>query len=189
MKVIIVLILFFLGVFSLKSEEFDNSNSVKNHSLHHHNHLALFSGATSNIEHKSTNLSIGFDYEHRFSFIDGLFGIGLFGELVFTEHNEILVGIPIFLHPAEKLKFIIAPATIKYEEENFENNQHILQYKNDYIQAQESSNIKKHNDFLFRVGLTYDFHFYDFSFSPTFNIDIHNGNFIFVYGFSIGFGF
>jgi len=169
----------------------EETEHLSNYSHHfHNNHLAIFSGATSNLGHKSTDFSLGLDYEYRFNFYNGSFGFGLFGEAVFADETELIAGIPIFVHPTGKLKFLIAPAIIQVETKTETNDLHIIQEQKRPIKLTENTNgAEKINKFLIRIGLAYDFHFVNFSFSPAFNTDIMEGKISLVYGINIGYGF
>lgn len=138
----------------------------ENHQVHSH-HLVVFTGATSNLEAKHTDFSLGIDYEYRLPVWHNKLGIGLLGELVFAEHKETIIGVPIFFHPVGSLKFLFAPGMAFTEDEHGHS----------------------HNHFVSRVGLGYDFHIKTISITPGFSADFIEGHISLIYGISLGIGF
>jgi hypothetical protein len=142
----------------------DSHSAHKAHHLHR-NHLALFTGATTNFEHESTDFTIGVDYEYR---VNDMFGIGLLGEIVYAEHKETIVGVPFFIHMKNApLKIVLAPGVIMAEDHHHH----------------------KYEKFLFRGGLGYDIHMGDYSVTPTLNADVVDGDVSLAYGIAFGVGF
>jgi hypothetical protein len=158
------------GLQAKESSEVLQDSSHDPHAIHqthhsHHNHLALFAGATTNFEHESTDFSLGVDYEYRLS---EMFGIGLFGEIVYAEHEETLIGVPFFFHIKDSpIKIVLAPG----------------------VAIAEDHHGDKHEEFLFRGGLGYDIHLDTFSITPTVNADVVDGDVSLVYGIALGVGF
>jgi hypothetical protein len=169
---IAILCVLFLGTgIQAKESSHDSHDSTgESHAVHqehhlHHNHIALFTGATTNFEHESTDFTLGVDYEYRFS---EMFGVGLFGEIVFAEHEETLIGVPLFIHVKESpLKIVLAPGLIMAEDHHGH----------------------KYEEFLFRGGLGYDIHLDNFSITPTVNADVVDGHVSLAYGLAFGVGF
>ncbi len=86
-KILLLLISIFFISFTTFSQHKENHhtedhNSEKHSDDHnqHANHLALFTGATTNFDHETTGFSIGIDYEYRLKAMHGKLGIGLIGE-------------------------------------------------------------------------------------------------------------
>jgi hypothetical protein len=165
----------------------DHSNEDSHHV--HSNHIAIFAGLTSNLEHEHTDFSLGLDYEHRLPRWHNLLGIGIFGEIVFAEHTEYIVGVPVFLHPGGGLKFWLAPGLLMMETVADIPREHfILKENNNRLLADsESSSIGQ--EFLIRLGVGYDFHIKNISISPAMSADIINGHLALVYGIYFGIGF
>lgn len=147
--------------------EEDKSHDKEHHEVHHQNHLALFLGATSNFDHHTTGATLGFDYEYRFKTMHNLLGLGLFGEYVWSGSGEVIVGIPIFIHPVENLKFVVAPIMVFAEDHDTHENE-------------------KH--FGGRLGVGYNFHLGKLSLGPVVNLDYSN-TVALNYGLTVGFGF
>lgn len=133
----------------------------------HNHHLAIFTGSTSNLEAEYTDFSIGADYEYRLAYGHNKFGVGLIGEIVFAEHQETIIALPIFYHPTENFKFFYAPGFAIAEGEHGES----------------------HKAFWSRLGVGYDFHLGNYSIAPGFAADFIEGNVSLVYGLSFGMGF
>jgi hypothetical protein len=167
----IAFVLFFFSLAQAK-ESVDGSHHPPDeaHAGHqaphpHSNHLALFTGATTNFEHDSTDFTIGVDYEYR---VSDMFGIGLFGEIVYAGHRETIVGVPFFFHMDDApLKIVLAPGVIMAEDHHHH----------------------KYEKFLFRAGLGYDIHMGAYSITPTLNADLVDGDVSLVYGLAFGIGF
>lgn len=183
-KIIIIIAIILLSPIISIADENNDDHHV------HHNHLAVFSGLTSNLEYKHTDLSIGLDYEYRLPVWHNLFGVGLFGEVVFAEHTEYLIGLPIFLHPAGGFKFWAAPGMMIYEPIVHEDPElhKIKSIKTDNIMASDESSGTKQK-LLIRAGGGYDFHIKNFSITPAFSADIIDGHVYLIYGIYFGVGF
>ena len=110
------------------------------------------------------------------------------GEVVFSNHKEYLVGIPIFIHATDGFKFIIAPG-YAFAETVIDTSNHTnkISKKEITLSGSTESEIEKH--FLLRLGVGYDFHIRSFSITPTLNFDIIQGKASMVYGIAFGLGF
>ena len=152
------------------------------HHLHKH-HIALFIGVTEGLEehgeehhddghgdpHSASTSSgekgepaftLGFDYERR---LTQLFGIGGMVDWVVEGNREILIGPIAFLHPFGKAKLFAAPC---------------------YERARESES----NEFVFRVGASWDFEVGKFSVGPDLIYDFSEEHDLWVVGVGIGRG-
>lgn len=143
------------------------AGGVINHQGKHNHHTAIFIGATNNQHAGHTDFTLGTDYEYRLPFANHQFGTGFFGEIVFADHKETIIGVPLIFHPTSALKFLAGAGLIFAEDHHGESESH----------------------FLTRLGTGYDFHLGNFSLSPTFNADFVDGHTSLVYGISIGTGF
>jgi len=152
----------------------------------HSNHLAIFSGLTSNMKHEHTDFSLGLDYEYRLPMWHDLIGIGLFGEVVFAEHTEYLAGIPIFLHPVGGLKFWAAPGLLMMEVADHTTEEHLFHKSNNNELFADGESTTIEQEFLIRIGFGYDFHVKNVSISPALSADIINGHLSLVYGIYFG---
>jgi hypothetical protein len=127
----------------------------------HHHHIAAFVGATSH--HHETAPTFGLDYEYRLPVANNMFGAVALIDAAFFDHQTLVSGIGIAMHPVGGFKVLLAA-------------------------GHESSD--GHGAPLVRTGLAYDLHFGSFSFAPTYNADLIKGNTpAHVVGMSIGYGF
>ena len=125
--------------------------------IHHRHRLELFLG-NSHEEHKD-GFSAGLAYEYR---LNQILGIGGLVEYVGGDFEEWIGAVPIFVHPYQGLRFLLAPGLV-FEEHGTE--------------------------FLFRTGLAYEFEIDRLSITPEFNVDFVDGEEVLVYGVSFGYGF
>ena len=174
------------------STQYDTHNRTSysgGHHVHSH-HLALFGGATTNLEVKHTDPTAGIDYEFRLPFWDNVIGIGIFGEAVFAEHIEFLAGGLIIVHPIAGLKVFAGGGAVRVEHTVQSIPETIpLKIKSDRILANGSEETEVKFEPLIRGGIGYDFHFEQFSIGPVVSADYINKNTLLVYGLSLGIGF
>ncbi len=168
---LLCVVLLFVGNV-VKAEEHGKHDK---HSFHKH-HVAIFNGLTTNYDHNSTDYSLGIDYEYRFS---NLLGAGVLAECVFSEPEEYIAGVSLFVHPCKGFKLILAPLLINTEEHG--------------AAAAHGDSHAKHDDksvtdFAFRIETSYSFHFHNMSVEPTVGYDFGSTEAL-VYGVMIGFGF
>ena len=146
----------------------------KEHSGHPHwNHIAVFLGATSKFEKKGTHFTLGLDYIRKFP-PDGHWAISVFGEAIFEEHTEWLFGIPVFYFITSNLWVRTGPAIEFLQEEEHHHGE---------------SKTETRTEFLWRLGVEYDFMFGVFSISPSFDIDFGRSTTAAVWGLNFGYGF
>ena len=126
-------------------------------SHYHRNHIGLFLGNTH--EEGEDDLTIGLDYEYRFS---QYMGIGLVIEYVGEPDREGVGLVPLFVHPYKGFRFIAAPGVKPKKEEE---------------------------KFIWRLGIAYRFPIGNWTIAPEFNLDFTEGKTVEVYGVSIGYGF
>lgn len=125
--------------------------------LQHEHHLAIFLGNTH--EHGRDEFTVGADYERR---LTNSWGIGGLVDYAGGEFDTLVIGLPVFFHPQERWRFLIAPGVERHSGES---------------------------EFLVRVGASFEFEVNRWSVSPTLSIDTIDGEFVQVFGFSIGRGF
>lgn len=122
--------------------------------------LQLFLGGTYAEEADENFLTVGATYEYR---LVDLVGIGAFGEYAGGDLDAWSFGAPFFVHPYRELRIVLAPGFEHKEGEN---------------------------EFLFRVGIGYDFPVTGrWSLAPELNADFVDGEVNLVYGVSIGVSF
>jgi hypothetical protein len=124
--------------------------------------LELFLGDTyEDGEHGDEHgFTVGLTYEYRFA---ELFGTGGFVEYACGDFSAWTAGVPLFIHPYKGWRFALAPG---------------LEYKDD------------EGEFLFRIGVAYEFELSErVVLMPEFNVDFVDGEELYVFGLSFGWGF
>ena len=106
-----------------------------------------------------TEASIGADYEYRLS---RLWGAVVGFEYVGGDARNWMVGVGAALHPVGNLKLMAGPGLERHDSEN---------------------------EFLFRIGVMYDFEVGSWSLTPALNVDFVDGDQTWVYGIYVGKGF
>ncbi len=104
--------------------------------------------------------STGLSYEYR---MHEFLGIGGLVEFAGMNAREWVFAIPLLIHPYKGLRFALAPGLMLPKEDK--------------------------NEFLFRVGVAYEFEIGRWSITPEFNVDFVGGEEALVYGLSFGYGF
>jgi len=162
----IVLLLNSSILYSQHHEE-ENSHATTDH--FYKNHIAIFNGSTTVLEHELTSYTFGIEYEYRFT---KTIGLGVLGEYLTPETVEFVVGVPFFIHPFKELKLVAAPLIV-YGEEH---------------QEEQTHESKKEAHLFGRIGIGYEFHAHHFSIDPIVNFDFGKTE-AFDYGVAIGYGF
>ena len=136
------------------------------------NHIALFVGATSQVEQKGTHFSLGLDYLRVLS-ESRQWAAGGFAEVIFTKHPEWLFGALLFYQPAGTFWIRTGPGIefLTHEETDPECNCV-------YTTSQ--------TEILYRIGVGYSFHTKDFVFAPSVDIDFVRSTTAIVWGLNIG---
>ncbi|TXE10497.1 hypothetical protein ES711_00895 [Gelidibacter salicanalis] len=166
-NLLLILFCFTLGHTQSYAQLNDKINEPLSQTRSGQHHIALFNGATSNFTHNTTAYTVGLDYEYRLS---KLIGLGVLGELILTESEEILAGIAVIVHPFKGLKFSAAP---------------LVAFAEEHAMGHEA---KKKASFLFRVGVGYDFHVWKLSYGPAVNFDFGKTESL-NYGLAMGYSF
>lgn len=154
-------------------EKKKHSKKAEHHGESHHvhsHHLAIFSGATNNIDAEHTDFTLGAEYEYRLPIWQNRLGIGVIGERVFADQPENILAGAALLHVGKGLKFLAAPGVVFAKHESHG----------------ETETVK---EFLFRTGVAKDFHVGRFSVTPALNFDFIKGHVSVVYGLTFGKGF
>lgn len=116
-------------------------------------------GGSSGETESVTEATIGIDYEYRLSW---LWGIGALFDYVGRDARASVAAAGVFLHPVAGLKLLAAPGLEHHEGEN---------------------------EFLFRLGLGYEFEIGRWALTPGASVDFVDGDEAYVYGLYIGRGF
>jgi len=166
-----------------QDHEIDNQGNQdyagEDHDSHFHpNHIAIFTGATSQLEEdKDTDFTLGVDYVRRFS-ESGRWGIGVFGEVIFGKHTEWLFGIPVYFSPFNNFWLRAGPALEIHEDE----------MKSDSGMT-GSTKTETETGFALRTGFVYDIEVYGFTLGPNLSIDFFRDKTSLAWGLNIGKGF
>ena len=148
------------------------STKDQHHETHsHHHHIAIFSGATTNLKYEATSYSVGLDYEYYINHI----GLGFFGELIFAESSiESLIGISVS-YQIGNIKFVTGP---------------FVEFAKDHDTYSIHHKEELHHKFGVRVGMAYNFHLKGITITPGIYTDyIEGGTLALIYGIGLGFGF
>ncbi len=134
---------------------------------HGNNHAALFVGMTK--ASKSTDATVGIEYEYRLPVLDNMLGVGVVVERIFADDTATVYVIGAVVHPWKALKL----------------NASIGQERIEDYKKGGTKKIKK----VARVGVGYDFHYGDWSYGPVYNLDTVGGKTVHVLGVAVGMGF
>jgi hypothetical protein len=110
-------------------------------------------------EHGEDGFTVGLSYGYL---LQEFIGVGGTFEYATGHFDKWSVTVPLFMYPYGGLRFALAPGLEHREGEN---------------------------DFLFRVGVAYEFEIGRWSISPEFDVDFVDGEKAYVYGLSFGWGF
>ncbi len=110
-------------------------------------------------------------------------GIGLIGEYVFSGEGEMILGIPVYIHPFGGLKCAFVPMGI-----NEPHHKHSHSDGDHNEEHTEEEHISKEWHAGLRVNLEYDVHLGNVSIGPSVSLDIANTKAL-VYGLTAGIGF
>lgn len=147
-------------------------------------HIAVFLGATSNLDAEHTDFTIGGDYAYRLS---DLFSLGLIGDVVLADYTEILIMPALTVHPmAGGLRFFAAPGIAIIDTPTLEIDDSLIPDGFDVDIDTESESV---SEFVLRLGGAYDIHVGNFAIAPTFSADFISGHVSLVYGMAFGLGF
>ena len=162
---------FFTLVNAQNAEHEEHSAKDLHHENHSHNHhIAVFNGATTNFKHDATSYSLGLDYEYYLNHL----GLGFFGELIFAENTESLIGLSAS-YQTGNIKFITGP---------------FVEFAKTHDTHSTHPDEEWHHKFGVRVGLAYNFHIKAITIAPGIYTDyIEGGTWALVYGVAVGFAF
>lgn len=170
MKFLFILFLLTISITAQSSEDTD-SHKENSHHIIHHNHIALFIGGTSFFQESENHFSLGLDYVYRPD-VEKPWAFSIFGEAIFAEHTEFLVGIPFYYKVLGDWWFRAGPGIELAQEE-----------------SEETHESETHIKFLFRVGTGYPFHIGDFTITPSLDYDFIRNHDAIVWGINFGYGF
>ena len=138
---------------------------------YHQHHLSFFLGGS---HHEGENgMTVGGDYEFRFH---RRFGAGLDFEYAGGDFRDELFIFPLTIHATRSLRFSTGPG--------FERELRRTEMEDGEPHVREAS-----REFVYRIGILYDFFHKSFSVTPNVAFDFSPNRAVFVYGVSFGFGF
>lgn len=166
----------------------------------HPHHAGIFLGGTTNTDIPfEFNFTAGIDYEYRFLHTTPNVGVGFIGEIVMADHTEYIAALPLFIHPWQGLKVFFAPAYITASDSHSattttgDTQTHKVQPLDRILAGTEGGleeNISHSSSHFFvRFGAAYDFHYHQYSITPTISADIIESTVYVVYGVGFGIGF
>jgi len=188
-QISLVLLLFFSSNTFAQHEETEhqgvhNSTSAEHGHNFHPNHIAIFTGATTELEEgKDSHFTLGVDYVRRIT-KSGRLGIGVFGEVIFDEHTEWVFGIPLYFYPTNNFWLRVGPGLEIHEEK--EKSHSSVQSESGMAKG---SKTETKTEFITRAGLGYDFEVSGFSIGPNLSVDFFRDKTSLVWGVNIGKGF
>ena len=157
-----------------------NQHAASHHSegghpgIHHRHHAGIFFGG--NHYESENGFTVGGDYEYR---LHRYVGIGAGGEYVAGDFREGVLVFPVYFHPAGDLRIFAGPGLEhRFAREGEEGEAH-----------GEEEMPERENNFLFRLGVTYDIFIKKFAVSPGVSVDFVDGKQVLVYGVTFGIGF
>lgn len=168
-----ILTFLFIQISCISANPFNEK--VKNNEEHtiHHNHVALFIGNTTFFNKGENNFSIGLDYFYRPN-VEQPWAFSIFGEAIFAEHIEYLLGLPVY-YSFNNIWWLRAGPGIEIIQEEEHHNTEV--------------ETKIEMEFLFRIGMGYPFHISGFTITPSVDIDLVRNHDAVVWGLNIGYGF
>jgi len=166
-----LIIIFNTGVFAQNYALTDSSSSDSGiHDAHgNQNHIAIFTGVTSQLEKVGNHFSLGLDYVRKFS-VSGNWAGSVFAEAIFSEHTEMVFGFVIYHRLGEAFWIRTGPGIEIIPEEDHESHDHTM---------------KSRVEFLYRIGCGYPFHFEAFTIAPSVDLDIVRSATALVWGINI----
>lgn len=162
-----------IGISILNARPINKEDKNISQHIIYHNHVALFLGNTTFFQKSESHFSIGVDYVYRPN-VETPWAFSLFGEAIFAEHTEYLIGLPVF-YSFHNIWWIRAGPGIE-----------IIQEEEHHATEVET---KTKVEFLFRFGMGYPFHFGSFTLTPSIDFDLVRNNDAIVLGLNIGYGF
>ena len=128
------------------------------HSEHHH-HIAALVGATSNLDSKHTEFTLGGDYHYRLA---SRWAIGGFGEAIFADHTEYLLGVPLYFFPTSSFWLRAGPG-VEFAKEPEQNHSR---------SSSSEGHVTSETKFLFRFGAGYNFEVGGLTITPNLDVDL-----------------
>ena len=148
------------------------AGGAERHAHVHPNHVAVFAGATSELrEGKKSHFTLGADYVRRFG-AEGRWALGGFGEVIFDDEPEWLVGAAGYFFPTSAL-WVQAGAGMEF-------------YKEGHGTTEPA---ETRTSFLLRVGAGYIIELSGFSVTPLALLDLARDTESLVWGVSVAKGF
>jgi hypothetical protein len=157
LRILVLSVAVFLLTMPLQVLAAEEKQEEHKESHYHRNHVGLFLGSTH--EEGEDEITIGLDYEYRFS---QYVGIGVLLEYVGEDDREGVGMVPLFLHPYKGFRWVAAAGVKPKAEET---------------------------KFIWRLGIGYRFPIGNWTIAPEFNLDFTEGKTVEVYGVSFGYGF
>ena len=166
------MVLLTISITAQSSEDTDSHKENTQHIIHH-NHLALFLGGTSFFKESENHFSLGLDYVYRPD-TDKPWAFSVFGEAIFSEHTEYLIGLPVY-YGFNNIWWLRAGPGIEIIQEE--------EHHGDVVES------KTEVEFLFRFGAGVPFHLGVYTITPSVDFDLVRNHDAIVWGINFGYGF
>ncbi|MCK5456623.1 MAG: hypothetical protein KAI45_05800 [Melioribacteraceae bacterium] len=166
-------IIFILDSTNAQSSKNDNSHKENSQHILHHNHVAIFLGSTTFFKKGESHFSVGLDYVYRPN-VEKPWAFSIFGEAIFAEYTEYLVGLPVY-YSFNNIWWLRAGPGIEVIQEE--------EHHGDEVET------KTEVEFLFRFGVGVPIHLGNFGITPSIDFDLVRNHDAIVWGFNFGYGF
>ena len=172
MKFLFVLVLLTISITAQSTENIESHEENSKHIIHN-NHIAIFLGGTSFFKEDENHFSVGLDYVYRPN-VEKPWAFSVFGEAIFAEHTEYLIGFPIYYGFNNVWWFRAGPGIEIIQEE--EHHGGVVETKTEV-------------EFLFRFGAGIPFHLGNYTITPSVDFDLVRNHDAIVWGINFGYGF
>lgn len=172
MKFLFILVLLTISITAQSSENIDSHRQNVQH-IAYHNHVAIFFGSTTFFRKGESYFSVGLDYVHQPN-VEKPWAFSIFGEAIFAEHTEYLIGFPVY-YGFNNIWWLRAGPGIEIIQEE-EHHGDVVETKTEF-------------EFLFRFGAGVPFHFGRYTITPSVDFDLVRNHDAIVWGINFGYGF
>ena len=163
----------FVGISIISASSINEKAKENSEHIIHNNHIAIFLGGTTFFKKGESHFSVGLDYVYRPD-VEKPWAFSLFGEAIFAEHTEYLIGLPVY-YGFNNIWWIRAGPGLEIIQEE--------EHHGDVVET------KTEVEFLVRIGVGYPLHVGAFTITPSLDFDLVRNNDAIVWGINFGYGF
>jgi hypothetical protein len=109
------------------------SNSIANSADDLHNSIYLGMAGGANLNNGGKEFLISLTYTHTFEYTEPNFFIGATLESIFTNHNELALGVPLGFYATKELKFWLTPAYVFGDEKKIKEDGKHFEYGDKFM--------------------------------------------------------